>query len=216
MVYGNFTLRKVKQEFGLTIQEQNSFLPETAPVAPSDYLAETLRRNLAMAIAVGTEKARSELLISPVLVEVREILNRTISIFSGTDFTVDDKVGLNGICDFLISRSTEQLLIEAPVIAIVEAKKDDLNSGTGQSATQGSEEASEQSVAVCIAEMIAAQRFNEMNGSAIRSIYGTVTTGSNWRFLQLQGTTVSVDLADYPIPPVDRVLGILTYLAKGE
>jgi hypothetical protein len=73
-----------------------------------------------------------------------------------------------------------------------------LNSGTGQ----------------CIAEMIAAQRFNEMNGSAIRSIYGTVTTGSNWRFLQLQGTIVSVDLADYPIPPVDRVLGILTYLAK--
>jgi hypothetical protein len=59
---------------------------------------------LAMAIAVGTEKARSELLISPVLVEVREILNRTISIFSGTDFTVDDTVGLNGICDFLISR----------------------------------------------------------------------------------------------------------------
>jgi hypothetical protein len=104
MAYSNFTLRKVKQEFGLTIQKQNSFLPETASVAPSDYLAETLRRNLAMAIAVGTEKARSELLISPVLVEVRKILNRTISIFSGTNFTVDDTVGLNGICDFLISR----------------------------------------------------------------------------------------------------------------
>jgi hypothetical protein len=50
---------------------------------------------------------------------------------------------------------------------------------------QGSEKTSEQSVAVCIAEMIAAQRFNEMNSLAIRSIYGTVTTGSNWRFLQL-------------------------------
>jgi hypothetical protein len=98
---------------------------------------------LAMAIAVGTEKARSELLISPVLVDVREILNRTVSIFSGTDFTVDDTVGLNGICDFLISRSSEQLLIEAPVVAIVEAKKDDLNSGTGQIATPGSEETSE-------------------------------------------------------------------------
>jgi hypothetical protein len=213
MAYSDFTLRKVKQEFGLTIQEQGSFLPEITPIPPSDYLAETLRRNLAMAIAVGTEKARSELLISPVLVEVREILNRTVSIFSGTDFTVDDTVGLNGICDFLISRSSEQLLIEAPVVAIVEAKKDDLNSGTGQIATQGSEVSSEQSVANCIAEMIAAQRFNKMNGSKIQNIYGTVTTGSNWRFLQLVGTTVSVDLADYPIPPIDRVLGILTYLA---
>ena len=104
MAYSNFTLRKVKQEFGLTIQEQGSFLPEIVPLPPSDYLAETLRRNLGMAIAVGTEKARSELLISPVLVEVREILNRTVSIFSGTDFTVDEAVGLNGICDFLISR----------------------------------------------------------------------------------------------------------------
>ncbi len=46
MSYSNFMLRKVKQEFGLTIQEQNSFLPEIA---------------------------RSELLISPVLVEAREI-----------------------------------------------------------------------------------------------------------------------------------------------
>jgi hypothetical protein len=198
MAYSNFTLRKVKQEFGLTIQEQESFLPDIAPIAPSDYLAETLRRNLALAIAVGTEKARSELLISPVLVEVRELLQRQVSIFSGTDFTVDDTVGLNGICDFLISRSAEQLLIEAPVIAIAEAKKEDLNSGMGQ----------------CIAEMIAAQRFNDMNGSAIRSIYGTVTTGSNWRFLQLQGSVVSVDLADYPIPPVDRVLGILSYLVQ--
>jgi hypothetical protein len=64
--------------------------------------------------------------------------------------------------------------------------------------------------------MIAAQRFNKMNGSEIQNIYGTVTTGSNWRFLQLVDTTVSVDLADYPIPPIDRVLGILTYLAAKQ
>jgi hypothetical protein len=200
MAYSDFTLRKVKQEFGLTIQERESFLPEIEPIVPSDYLTETLRRNLALALAVGTEKARSELLISPILVEVRERSGRAVSIFSGTDFTVDESLGLNGICDFLMSRSEEQLLIEAPVIAIVEAKKDDLNSGMGQ----------------CIAEMIAAQKFNEMSGNSIQDIYGTVTTGSTWRFLKLNAKTVSIDLTDYPISPVDRILGILTFLVQAN
>lgn len=46
--------------------------------------------------------------------------------------------------------------IESPVIAIVEAKKDDLKSGLGQ----------------CIAEMVAAQRFNSNRQNAIDVIYG--------------------------------------------
>jgi hypothetical protein len=200
MAYSNFTLRKVKQEFSLTIEEQGSFLPEIAPIVPSAYLTEALRRNLALAIAVGTEKARSELLISPVLVEVREILDRQISVFSGTDFTVDESLGLNGICDFLISRSTEQLMIESPVLAIVEAKKEDLNSGMGQ----------------CIAEMIAAQKFNEINDTPGWTMYGIVTTGNVWRFLKLHDRTVSIDLTDYAMPPVDRILGILAYLVSPD
>ncbi len=66
----------------------------------------------------------------------------------------------------------------------------------------------------CIAEMIAAQKFNEMSGNNIPDIYGTVTTGSTWRFLKLNAKTVSIDLTDYPISPVDRVLGILTFLVQ--
>jgi hypothetical protein len=200
MAYSNFTLRKVKQDFGLTIEEQGSFLPDIPLVKPSDHLTETLRRNLALAVAIGTEKARSELLISPVLVEVREILDRQISVFSGTEFTVDESLGLNGICDFLISRSTEQLMIESPVVTIVEAKREDLNAGIGQ----------------CIAEMIAAQTFNEANSTPRRSMYGTVTTGTVWRFLKLSDKTVSIDLTDYAMPPVDRILGILTYLVNAD
>jgi hypothetical protein len=200
MTYSKFTLRQVKQDFGLTILEKESFLPSIQPIPPSDYLIESLRRNLTLALAVGTEKARSELLISPVLVELREILNRSVSIFSGIDFTVDESLGLNGVCDFIISRSEEQLLIEAPVVAIAEAKKEDLNLGMGQ----------------CIAEMIAAQKFNEMNGIPITHTYGTVTTGSIWRFLKLSGKTVYVDLTDYPVPPVDQVLGILNYLVQEQ
>jgi len=72
-------------------------------------------------IATGSEKARSELIITPVLVEVRRILDRKVTLFSGEDFTVDESLGLNGRCDFLISRSAEMLAIEAPAVVIIEA-----------------------------------------------------------------------------------------------
>ena len=198
MAYSDFTLRKVKTDFKLQLVETGSFLKGFPPVRPSDYLNQTLERNLSIAIAVGTEKARSELLISPILVEVRERLQRQISLFSGTDFTVDPSVGLNGICDFLISQSQEQLLIEAPAVIIVEAKKEDLNPGLGQ----------------CIAELVAAQRFNQENERPITAVYGAVTTGSLWRFLRLSGQTVEIDLADYAVPPVKTVLGILLGILK--
>ncbi len=52
--------------------------------------------------------------------------------FSGEDFTIDESIGLNGKCDFLLSRSPEVLEIEAPAIVIVEAKKADLRIGFGE------------------------------------------------------------------------------------
>lgn len=196
MSYSDFTLKKVKQTFGINTVEGNRFLPEIEPIAASATLTDFLAESLPLAIATGSEKARSELIISPVLVEVRKILQRKVSLFSGADFTVDSALGLNGVCDFVLSRSPEQLEVEAPAVMIVEAKKSDLNPGIGQ----------------CIAEMIAAQKFNEINNQAISPIYGSVTNGSAWRFLQLTEQTVTIDFTDYPLPPVDVILGILVYM----
>lgn len=196
MSYSDFTLRKVKQTFGINTIEDQKFLPEIQPIAASATLTDFLAESLPLAIATGSEKARSELIISPVLLEVRKILQRKISLFSGTDFTVDSTLGLNGVCDFVLSRSTEQLEVEAPAVMIVEAKKSDLNPGIGQ----------------CIAEMIAAQKFNEINNQPIPTIYGSVTNGTVWRFLQLTEQTVTIDFTDYPLPPVDVILGILVWM----
>lgn len=198
MPYSDFTLRKVKQTFGITTVEGERFLPEIELIAPSATLSAYLEESLPLAIATGSEKARSELIISPVLLEVRKILQRKISLFSGTDFTVDSASGLSGVCDFILSRSSEQLEIEAPAVVIIEAKKADLNPGVGQ----------------CMAEMIAAQKFNEVNNQPISTIYGSVTNGTAWRFLQLTEKTVTIDLTDYPLPPVDLILGILVWMVS--
>jgi hypothetical protein len=199
MDYSDFkTISSVKTAFGLTTIEDIQFLPQAIPIAPSEILTAILAENLPLATASGSEKARSELIISPVLVEVRRQLDRKIGLFSGEDFTVDAEAKLSGRCDFLISRSEEQLEIEAPVIVLIEAKQADLKLGLGQ----------------CIAEMVAAQRFNQSKEKPLPVIYGCVSSGILWRFLKLEGTVVTIDLTDYAITPVDRILGYLIWMAE--
>jgi hypothetical protein len=102
------------------------------------------------------------------------------------------------VCDFLFSRSEEILEIEAPAVIIVEAKKSDLRTGFGQ----------------CIAEMVAAQKFNEAKKKPIPIIYGVVSNGTQWRFLKLEGQIVTIDLMDYPLPPVEQILGFLVWMVR--
>jgi hypothetical protein len=198
MPYSQFTIDKVKQDFRLTTVEGIRFFPNSIEQITPSLRLQGILEDLPWAIAVDTEKARSEVIINPILLEVRRFLNSSISVFSGEEFNVDASVGLNGVCDFLLCRSPEQLTVEAPAIVIVEAKKSDIKSGIGQ----------------CIAEMVAAQRFNEARGEPITTVYGTVSSGTQWRFIKLEGQTVTIDLTDYPLPPIQQILSFLVWMAK--
>ncbi|MFK0733267.1 MAG: hypothetical protein ACFKPT_05930 [Gloeotrichia echinulata GP01] len=198
MPYSQFTsIGKVKEAFGLKTQEGGRFIPTIEQIEASVTLKAYLEESLPLASS-ASEKARSEGIIYPILLEVRRILHRQISLFSGEDFTVDEAVGLNGMCDFLLSRSPEVLEIEAPVMVIVEAKKADLRTGFGQ----------------CIAEMVAAQRFNAAKNRPVSTVYGSITSGTQWRFLKLEGDIVTIDLLDYPLPPVEEILGMLVWMLQ--
>lgn len=198
MPYSKFTLSKAVEDFQLTIFEEERFLPKIPPVTPTLLLQDTLRETLPWAIAVSSEKARSEGIINPVLLEVRRQLKGEISVFSGEEFNVEPEAELTGYVDFLISRSSEQLYIKAPAVVLVEAKKEDLKPALGQ----------------CLAEMVAAQRFNQQKLQPISTIYGTVTSGTAWRFLKLEGQCASIDLTDYPLPPVEQILGFLIWMVQ--
>ena len=200
MAYSEFTLSKVKQQFNLTTFEKIDIFASIPELEESQWLKETLQYYLPLVRGSNSEKARSELIITPVLVELKKQFSEEISLFSGIDFTVDETKGLNGICDFIISNSPEMLIINAPVITIVEAKKENINAGLGQ----------------CIAEMVAAQIFNKQSGSDIKDIYGVVTTGTNWQFLKLEGQVIKIDLTEYFISDVRKILGILASSISGE
>ncbi|NET54972.1 MAG: hypothetical protein F6K47_01825 [Symploca sp. SIO2E6] len=200
MPYSKFTLSRAVDDFQLTLVEGERFLPDVPPINPTPLLKDTLKETLPWAIAVSSEKARSEGIINPVLLEVKRQLNGKISVFSGEEFNVQPEAELTGYVDFLISRSPEQLFIKAPAVVLVEAKKEDLKPALGQ----------------CLAEMVAAQRFNQQKQQPVSAIYGTVTSGTVWRFLKLEGQFVTIDLRDYPLPPVEQILGFLIWMVQND
>ncbi len=67
-----------------------------------------------------------------------------------------------------------------------------------------------------MAEMIAARIFNERKNNRITEIYGVVTTGTNWKFLRYCEQTIEVDLNDYFIDNISKIIGILKYLVDSK
>jgi hypothetical protein len=194
MSYSQFDIEAVRVNFGINIIEQIGTFSETPEIAYSDFLAETLRFNTPIALAINSDKSRSEMIITPILLELKRLYPEKVALFSGKDFTVDIEKGLNGFCDFIISRSPQQLIIMSPVIAIVEAKNENIESGLGQ----------------CMAEMVAARIFNQQKGNQFPFILGAVTTGSSWKFMRLLEQTIEVDLNEYFLNQIGKILGILS------
>jgi hypothetical protein len=198
MAYSDFTLKKVLSEFELRLFENTDLFATVSAIEPSAFLTETLAENVPLALSISTEKARSELIIVNLFIELRKKYQHKISLFSGVKFDVDVDKNLNGFCDFLISLSAEQLFVSAPIIAVVEAKNENIISGLGQ----------------CIAEMLAAQRFNVEDNQAISTIYGIVTTGNAWKFLKLTNHDVFIDVKEYYIDNPSKILGILAAMIE--
>lgn len=198
MPYSDFTLKKVKSELNIKLVEKDSVFSHIKAVEISSYLKDTLKRNVSLALAINTEKARSELIIINILLEIKEKYSDQISLFSGIDFNVDKEKGLTGFCDYIISNSPEQLYLDSPVITIAEAKNENIISGLGQ----------------CIAEMYASQIFNEKEGYDLPYIYGAVTTGDEWKFIKLIKDTAYIDIDNYYISEIEKIVGILTEMVQ--
>lgn len=198
MAYSDFTIPQLKQKFHITLNEETALFDSIGCVELPVTLADILRRYLPLAVNLNTEKARSELIIAPFLTEFKLLYHKQISLFSGIDFNIDEAAGLKGRCDYILAQSPEQLVLTAPICMLVEAKNENIIAGIPQ----------------CLAEMIAAQRFNTVNGLPPKDpIYGVVTTGSLWRFLRLDGAIAQVDRAEFAIQEPGKIFAILQQIA---
>ncbi len=196
MAFSDFTLPQIKQRLGVTV-DTSADLFATVPEADlPPRLAELLANYLPLAVNLGTEKARSELVIAPLLIEFKLQHRDRVSLFSGIEFTVDEAAGLKGRCDYILARSPEQMVLTAPACVLVEAKSENIVGGVPQ----------------CLAEMVAAQRFNRATGLPDAPVYGAVTTGLRWRFLRLDGDAAGVDAVEYPIQNPRKLVGVLAHM----
>ena len=195
MAYNNFTLELAQDKFNLRLINHR-FCESMAPIEPHPSVLDVLNQWFPIAETARTEKAKSELIVSPILIEARRLANQRVQLFSGEEFNVDREQGLNSFCDFLFSKSENPFTIEAPVLMLVEAKRGEIENGLGQ----------------CVAEMVAAQNYNQRKNKDISVIYGCVTSGKLWQFLKLEGNEVTIDPTNYSFMPVQKILGILKWM----
>ena len=197
MSFTDFTFPQVQQALGLTLDEAD--LASAFPAVPlrEDFVT-TLTDGAAIALAINTEKAKSEFIIAPVLLELRRLLGGAVGLFSGVALDVDPGKGLTGVCDFILTKATRQFILSTPLVTVVEAKNDNLRNGLGQ----------------CIAEMYAAALYNQQEGGTIEAVWGVVTTGSAWKFLRLENTTVTLDVKEYYIDNIGKILGVLQHVVE--
>ncbi|MCB1194167.1 MAG: hypothetical protein H7A23_16765 [Leptospiraceae bacterium] len=196
MAYNKFKLKDLKIKFGIENSSRHFLPQELLPFVPSQKVLSELAD--AEGVALATEKAKSEHIITPTIKELRRRNLEKFSYFSGYEFNVDKKQGLNGYCDFIFSAKPHKIEIENPIFCFVEAKKDDIDGWFGQ----------------CGAEMYAAQLYNEREGNPRKVIYGCVTNAFSWCFLKLEDKNLFIDPNYIPLTFSEphRVLEVLQWI----
>jgi len=194
MAYSNFTLAKLKKDYGL--QQKDTFLFQNIDIqniTPSQRLSEDLQE--AKEVPLMSEKAKSEYIIAPITRELKRN-NPFITIFSGYTFNIESDSELSGSPDFLVSAKPSIVEPERPIFCLFESKNKEASEGFAQ----------------CAAEMYAARLVNQENNEPYTTIYGAVTNAYDWVFLKLEGNTIFIDKERYFINELPKLLGILQFI----
>lgn len=189
MAFSDFTFDDLEARFGVKNRVGQLFSGNDR-IEPGAKLTEAL--SLAQELPVRSEKAKSELLVLPILLELRSRNNKFFTIYSGDILNADKEKGLIGECDFLLAKDTGSFSINYPIIQLVEAKRNDIEEGLRQ----------------CAAQLVGARLFNEKKGITIPKLYGCATTGDDWQFLVLEDD-LTIDNQKYYLNDIGRLLAVL-------
>src|SRR5438105_2767875 len=132
MSFSDFDLKTAIETFGLEEDRRTDLFSAVESLEPSEFLVAWLKEFAPVALGVSSEKARSEYIITPMLAEAKRRAGTEVNVLPGVTLDVDRERGLTGFCDFLIARSAEFYYLKAPLLAVVEAKREDIVAGLGQ------------------------------------------------------------------------------------
>ena len=188
MAYTDFTLSDLDEKFGVK-NERKQLQFFSKPVIPTERLQIELEESTEMPIK--SEKARSEWIVVPILKELRTRNSKFFTIYSGDTLVGDKEAGLQGECDFILSKDTKSYEISIPIFQIVEAKRNDLDEGIKQ----------------CCAQLVGARKYNERKGIITEKLYGCTTTGDVWQFIEYSDK-LYIDDKKYYLGEISELLGV--------
>ena len=81
MAYEEFSIEKIQNDFSILIEETPNLLNSVEAINPSERLVVLLAEFIPLGSAIGTEKARSEFIIAPILAEVKKLTGNKVSFF---------------------------------------------------------------------------------------------------------------------------------------
>ncbi len=192
MKFSDFeSVEQVLQKYPLALAKER-FLPHREMTPPERFIEE-LNFAIDKQMAGDSEMYFREYFITPFM---RQVWMRHSKLQLWVNRKLAYKDELYGEPDYFLSfppQGVTHEIIGSPLLAVVEAKREDFTKGWGQ----------------CLAEMIACQKINDDEQIVI---YGIVSTGVYWEFGKLQQDVFIRHSLSYSITHPALVLGVLDYI----
>jgi len=200
MSCSNFkTIDQVQELYDIQLKQQSIIQAE--PLSPSPSFAKNLEFDM-QNVDIRGGAAKQEIIIYPLLREIFQGHVEKLSLFSHRPLSIENRddggkehIKLSGIPDYLVSTCSPlgRTVMGKPLLIVVEAKRDDFDLGWAQ----------------CLAEMIAAQIYNE---SEKIPVYGIVTNGEGWQFGKLTEKQLLRQPGFFLIQNLDTLLGAVKFV----
>ena len=138
----------------------------------------------------ASEAAIGEMILFPILKEVWKNFDEKLMLWSHKTISFTKELG--GIPDYMIAKQSRRgkVVLDKPLLAVVEAKKDDFGGGWAQ----------------CSLEMVTMQK---INNNPLIPIYGIVSNGDSWEFGKLLGNQFEQMPLPIPLFPIETLYSIV-------
>jgi hypothetical protein len=138
-----------------------------------------------------SEAAIRENILYPILKEVFKNYDTILMLWANKSISFSKELG--GMPDYIVAKQSERgkIIFGKPLLAVVEAKKDDFEGGWAQ----------------CLLEMYTIQK---INGKPEMPVFGIVTNGDNWEFGRLDNSVFTENESFCTILELDMLFGVLS------
>ena len=194
MAFSDFKkISEVQEQFRIKYMTSDFFKVEAAN--PPEQFLQEFRFTIQNINVFSSEASRCEAIIFPILREVYKAYADNYALWIREPIIYDEI--LSGTPDYLIATKSElgMTVVGAPLIMLVEAKKNDFEQGWAQ----------------CLAELVAAQK---INADSDVPVYGIVSDGTFWQFGRLVGDAFTQNQINFSVDNLPVLFGAINAVFK--